>query len=73
LGEYTEAYEDVLSRCSTPPAPWHIVPADSKWYRNLVIAETISRGIAPGCGLRDDATPGVSWCRCRIGTSTSPR
>jgi PPK2 family polyphosphate:nucleotide phosphotransferase len=36
--EYTRAYEDVLSKTSTKWAPWYIVPANRKWYRNLVIA-----------------------------------
>ena len=39
--EYMTAYEDALSRCSTEHAPWHIIPANRKWYRNLVVAETI--------------------------------
>jgi PPK2 family polyphosphate:nucleotide phosphotransferase len=38
---YQEAYEDALTQCSTKRAPWYIVPADNKWYRNLVVAETI--------------------------------
>jgi len=38
---YTQAYQDALQRCSTPDAPWYIVPADHKWYRNLVIATTL--------------------------------
>ena len=39
---YTAAYEDAISRCSTAAAPWHVVPANHKWYRNLVIARTIA-------------------------------
>lgn len=39
--EYTAAYEDAISRTATPHAPWTIVPANSKWYRNLVVAESI--------------------------------
>ncbi len=39
--EYTAAYEDVLSKTSTDWAPWYIVPANRKWYRNLVVATTI--------------------------------
>jgi PPK2 family polyphosphate:nucleotide phosphotransferase len=39
--EYRNAYEDALTECSTRYAPWYIVPADRKWYRNLVVAETI--------------------------------
>lgn len=38
---YIQAYETVLSRCNTPEAPWHIVPANRKWYRNLVVTQTI--------------------------------
>jgi PPK2 family polyphosphate:nucleotide phosphotransferase len=40
---YRKAYETALSRCSTEWAPWYIVPADHKWYRNLVVAEVIVR------------------------------
>ena len=35
------AYEDVLSRCSTEQAPWFIIPADHKWFRNLAIARIV--------------------------------
>jgi PPK2 family polyphosphate:nucleotide phosphotransferase len=35
--EYIKAYEDVLSKTSTEWAPWYIVPANRKWYRNLVV------------------------------------
>jgi PPK2 family polyphosphate:nucleotide phosphotransferase len=39
--DYMRAYEEALSRCSTPWAPWHIVPANHKWYRDLVISQII--------------------------------
>ena len=39
--EYTEAYEDAISKTAAPHAPWIVVPANAKWYRNLVIAESI--------------------------------
>lgn len=39
--EYMRAYEDVLSRTSTPWAPWFIIPANRKWYRNLVVSRVI--------------------------------
>ena len=39
--EYMKAYEDVLSKTSTEKAPWYIVPANRKWYRNLVIATVL--------------------------------
>jgi polyphosphate kinase 2 (PPK2 family) len=35
------AYEDALSRCSTPWAPWYVIPADHKWYRNLAVSQVI--------------------------------
>ncbi len=41
--EYTKAYEDAISKTAAPHAPWTIVPANSKWYRNLVVAESITR------------------------------
>jgi PPK2 family polyphosphate:nucleotide phosphotransferase len=39
--EYTEAYEDAISSTAAPGAPWIVVPADSKWYRDLVVAESL--------------------------------
>ncbi len=39
--EYIKAYEEALSRTSTDWAPWYIVPANRKWYRNLVVASLI--------------------------------
>ncbi len=44
---YITAYEDALSRCSTAHAPWHIVPADHKWYRDLAVAHTIVETLKP--------------------------
>jgi PPK2 family polyphosphate:nucleotide phosphotransferase len=40
--DYTAAYEDVLSRCSTDAAPWYVVPANRKWFRNLAIGEILA-------------------------------
>jgi PPK2 family polyphosphate:nucleotide phosphotransferase len=45
--EYTAAYEDALNRCSTKHAPWFIVPADKKWFRNLAVAETLRDTLMP--------------------------
>ena len=39
--EYTRAYEDALSATSTDAAPWYVIPADHKWYRNYVIANLL--------------------------------
>ncbi|HUA17647.1 MAG TPA: polyphosphate kinase 2 family protein [Bryobacteraceae bacterium] len=40
--EYTAAYEDALSQCSTEHAPWFVIPADHKWFRNLAVARIIT-------------------------------
>ena len=42
---YRKAYEEALTRCSTKLAPWHIVPANHKWYRNLVVAQTVVQAL----------------------------
>lgn len=39
--DYQRAYEDTLSYTSTTFAPWYIVPANRKWYRDLVIASVL--------------------------------
>ncbi len=39
--EYMKAFEDVLGKTSTDWAPWYIVPANRKWYRNLVISQVV--------------------------------
>lgn len=41
--EYEEAFEIALARCSTRHAPWFVIPADRKWYRNAVVARIIRR------------------------------
>ena len=42
---YEAAYEDVLSRCSPETAPWYVVPANHKWFRNLAVAEIVADAI----------------------------
>ncbi|MDQ1644322.1 MAG: hypothetical protein QOJ50_506 [Cryptosporangiaceae bacterium] len=39
--DYQVAYEDAINRCSTPQAPWYVVPADRKWYRNWAVANLL--------------------------------
>ncbi len=39
--EYQLAFQDMLNECTTEHAPWHVIPADQKWYRNLAIMRTI--------------------------------
>ena len=39
--EYLDAYGDALERCNTELAPWYVIPADRKWYRNLAITQLL--------------------------------
>lgn len=63
--EYMRAYEDAITRCNTPWAPWYIIPANKKWYRNLVVSrilvETLEslkmRFPEPEPGLEDVVIP----------------
>jgi PPK2 family polyphosphate:nucleotide phosphotransferase len=59
--DYMDAFETAFEKCSPKHAPWHIVPANKKWYRNLVISEKIVETLegmnlqypAPVTGLDD--------------------
>jgi PPK2 family polyphosphate:nucleotide phosphotransferase len=39
---YQEAYADALQRCSTAWAPWHVIPADHKWFRDFAVSSIIA-------------------------------
>jgi PPK2 family polyphosphate:nucleotide phosphotransferase len=41
--QYVEAYEEALTKCSTATAPWYIIPATHKWFRNLAISTIIAQ------------------------------
>jgi PPK2 family polyphosphate:nucleotide phosphotransferase len=43
--DYTEAFEDVLTRTSTEHAPWFIIPSNHKWFRDLAISQIITRAM----------------------------
>lgn len=45
--DYQQAYEDALSKCSTPHAPWFVVPSDRKWFRNLAVAQVLAEALRP--------------------------
>jgi PPK2 family polyphosphate:nucleotide phosphotransferase len=40
-GDYQKAYENAVNNCSTERAPWHVVPANHKWARNVALAEVV--------------------------------
>jgi PPK2 family polyphosphate:nucleotide phosphotransferase len=39
--DYTSAYEEALTKCSTPHAPWYVIPSNKKWFRNLAVSHVI--------------------------------
>ena len=39
--DYEAAHEEMLNQCTTKHAPWYVIPADQKWYRNLAIAQVL--------------------------------
>jgi polyphosphate kinase 2 (PPK2 family) len=39
--KYMAAYEDMIRHTSRPEAPWHVVPADNKWFTRLVVAAEV--------------------------------
>ena len=43
--DYTEAYEEALHRCSTQWAPWYVIPANKKWFRNYLVAELVVQAL----------------------------
>jgi PPK2 family polyphosphate:nucleotide phosphotransferase len=44
--DYQQAYTDALARCSTEYAPWYVVPADRKWYRNWAVSQLLRETFA---------------------------
>lgn len=54
---YQQAYEDVLGRCSTEAAPWYVVPADRKWYRNWAVGRLLMEHL----DLIDSVCPPASF------------
>jgi len=44
--DYRRAFEDALGRCSTGHAPWYVIPANRKWYRDLAVSEIVAAALA---------------------------
>jgi PPK2 family polyphosphate:nucleotide phosphotransferase len=67
---YQEAYQDALARCSTDLAPWYVVPADRKWYRDWAVANLLLEAMS-GLNLRypaADFDPQAERARLEEGT-----
>ncbi len=44
--DYQEAFDAAINLCSTPEAPWYVIPANNKWYRNFQVAQVIADTLA---------------------------
>ena len=64
--DYMKAFEDVISATSTEDAPWYIVPANRKWYRNLVIADRVVHALEAMKLRTPPAPPGVDFSKLKI-------
>ena len=63
---YQKAFEDVISATSTEETPWYIVPANRKWYRNLLVAERVVQTL-DDMKLKTPAAPeGVDFSKLKI-------
>ena len=56
--DYLAAYEDAIAECSTDMAPWYVVPADRKWYRNWAVANLLAETLERD---RPAVTRGPIW------------
>ncbi|NOT34418.1 MAG: polyphosphate kinase 2 family protein [Candidatus Eisenbacteria bacterium] len=54
--EFRAAYSDALARCNTAWAPWYVIPADRKWYRDLAISQIVADALE----RMDPRTPAVT-------------
>ncbi|MBX9931193.1 MAG: polyphosphate kinase 2 family protein [Methylobacterium sp.] len=57
---YQSAFGDAIGLCSTPYAPWRVVPANRKWFRNLVVARTIADTLEAMDPRYPEAQPGIA-------------
>ncbi|WP_239133308.1 PPK2 family polyphosphate kinase [Rugosimonospora africana] len=70
--EYQEAYQDALTECSTDYAPWYVVPANRKWYRDWAVATLLREAFADLRLTYPEGDFDVAAERRRLAASTSP-
>jgi PPK2 family polyphosphate:nucleotide phosphotransferase len=58
--DYQQAYADALTETSTEWAPWYVVPADHKWYRNLVVSRVLIETVEALDPQYPEAEPGIT-------------
>jgi PPK2 family polyphosphate:nucleotide phosphotransferase len=69
---YQQAYDDALRLCDTDGAPWYVIPADRKWYRDWAVAAVLTETLADLDPQYPPAKVDVAAERARV-RSTDPR
>lgn len=64
--DYQTAFEDVISATSTDHSPWYIVPANRKWYRNLVVARSVMEALEALKLKAPPAPKGVNFATLKV-------
>ena len=64
--DYMQAFEDVISATSTERAPWYIVPANRKWFRNLVVADRVVNALESMNLKTPPAPKGIDFSKLKI-------
>ena len=64
--DYIKAFEHVIAATSTAQAPWYIVPANHKWYRNLVVANIVVQTLEAMKLTSPPVPPGVDFNSLKI-------
>ena len=64
--DYMKAFEGMLSATSTAHAPWYVVPANRKWYRNLVVAQLVVQALSSMNLSTPPAPKGVDFDKLKI-------
>jgi len=57
--QYIEAYQDVLHKCSKDDAPWYVIPANHKWFRDLAVSQILCETLE-GMELKFPKAAGIS-------------
>lgn len=65
-GDYQRAFQDALVECSTPAAPWFVIPANHKWYRDLAISEIVAGTLERMAPQPPEVTLDVKRLRARL-------
>lgn len=65
-GDYQGAFQDALAHCSTPHAPWYVIPANHKWYRDLAVSQIVADTLERMAPKPPEVTLDVKRLRARL-------